>query len=205
MFWPRFRNWGKTAGQQSPPWPAGWCHVLSVPLSWLLVFSQLTVYLLPLQRRTVPTSDISTQARARRSLNSPLRRVSLQETRERVVHGDSVARWSPGVTGFPAPDEKHPWPGAVEQPPPHSVTNGSIPLQVPRAYSTRLVKELFLGSSKFRQEHVSLHSPGEAAVSGAKKMEQVIAVLEKVRGWNWVPTCPGTVKSLGFYKSHPGS
>lgn len=80
----------------------------------------------PLQRKTVPTSGISTQARAQRSLNSPLRKVSPGRQAGRA--GRSDCGHTAGHTAeagnhlaqkpaFPAPGEKSPATLGVSQPP----------------------------------------------------------------------------------------
>lgn len=72
--WPRFRMWAET-GRQSQRAP-------QCPVAKHLPFLSAHRVSAPLQKRTAPTSGTSTQERARKSLNSPLRRVRPLEAGE---------------------------------------------------------------------------------------------------------------------------
>lgn len=85
--WPRFRMWGKLGSHRPPACPMG-RHPPFLPAHRLSP---------PLQTRTAPTSDTSTQARAQRSLNLPLRKV--RPWVAGAVESGHVTAAEPGVTG----------------------------------------------------------------------------------------------------------
>lgn len=125
MSQPRVRVWGEDTSPEVPSAHPGGITPLSLSRASASAtgpFPSPHRLSPPLQRKTVPTSGISTQARAQRSLNSPLRKVSPGRQARRAGRSDCGHTAEAGnhlaqKPDFPAPGEKSPATLGVSQPP----------------------------------------------------------------------------------------